>query len=443
VRRGAWGGALLGLAIAASPSAAGAQVVPELTVARGSSVVVAHPSILERVLIANPEVADIIPVSAREIVVNGIAPGSTSLLFWDALGTRTAYTVLVTVNAQAVQSEFDRFFPGEAITATAVGNTLILSGETRDARVAERAVDLASSLEEGVRILDHIMVQERGQVLLQVRIAEVSRSAMRDLGAHFVRLDPFNIRGDDEGLISPGGVVPPSGNLLNDPPGPDQTFSDAVNFFLFQRSSNVSALIQALEADGNFKSLAEPNLLALPNETASFLAGGEFPFPILQGGAAAGGISIEFREFGIRLNFTPEITNANTVRMAVEPEVSTLDFSGGLEIGGFQIPVLLSRRASTVVEIQEGRTFAIAGLLDHQITESVRKVPLLGDIPILGALFRSSSVQQDETELLVLVTPHVVGPDAVVPELPTGEVGTWDWLEFLRPEESSAPADGN
>jgi pilus assembly protein CpaC len=241
-------------------------------------------------------------------------------------------------------------------------------------------------------------------------------------------------------------VVPPGSNFLNLPLGPNQTFSDAVNFFLFQRSSNVAAFIQALQTQGDFKSLAEPNLMTLPNETASFLAGGEFPFPVVQGGAQSGGVTVEFREFGVRLNFTPEITNAGAIRLAVEPEVSSLDFSGGLELAGFQIPVLLSRRASTVVEIQPGQTFAIAGLMDNKMTESVRKVPLLGDIPILGQLFRSSSFQQSQTELLVLVTPHLVGPDMEVAAIPTGELDTWDWFSFMRPaaqDELEAAGDGD
>jgi pilus assembly protein CpaC len=431
-----WRWALLGLALFALPETSAAQQVQSLTVARGNSIVVPSPVTLQRVLIGDPAIADVIPVSAQEIVVNGVAPGTTTLLFWDVAGQRTTYSVRVTRDATSLESELGRVFPNEDLAVTAVGNTLILSGETANPSVAARAVALATSLEAEAEVLDHIQVPDRGQVLLQVRFAEVSRNALRDLGAHFVRADPFNLRGDDEGILSPGGVVPPSGNLLNEPPGPDQTFSDAVNFFLFHNDSNVSALIQALQTEGNFKSLAEPNLMTLPGETASFLAGGEFPFPILQGGAQAGGISIEFREFGIRLNFTPEITNAGSIRMAVAPEVSNLDFSGGLEIGGFQIPVILSRRASTVVEVQEGQTFAIAGLLDHELTESVRKIPLLGDIPILGALFRSTSLQQSETELLVLVTPHLVGPDAEVPELPTGEPNTWDWMRFMRESEN-------
>ena len=196
-------------------------------------------------------------------------------------------------------------------------------------------------------------------------------------------MNPLNLRGDDEGLIS-SGAIPPDGNFLNSPIGPDNTFSDAVNFFLFHDSSNLSAFIQALRNDGNFNSLAEPNLIAVPGETASFLAGGEFPYPVIQAGAANGAVTIQFQEFGVRLSFTPTLTNSGAIRLEVEPEVSSLDFTSGLELQGFQIPVLLSRRASTVVEVHDGQTFAVAGLMDNQLSETLRKVPFLGDIPILG-----------------------------------------------------------
>ncbi len=441
-----WGGRQAGiaglvaiLAILGSFPPLRAQEPTVIEVARGNSEVVSHTRNLERVLVTDPEIADVVTVSAREVVVNGVHPGTTTLLFWDGAGERHTYTIRVTVDAATIESEFRRIFPDHSLQVAAVGNTVILSGETRDPQVAERALALAASLEEGAEILDHMVVPDRGQVLLRVRVAEVNRSAMRDLGAHIARINPLLPRGDDEGLIAPGGVVPPSGSFM-ELDGPDHTFSDAVNFFLFHRSSNISAFIQALKTEGLFRSLAEPNLLTLPNETASFLAGGEFPFPVIQAGAQAGAVTIQFQEFGVRLQFTPVITNAGTIRMEVEPEVSSLDFASGVELGGFHVPVLLSRRAHTVVEVSDGQTFAIAGLMDNQLSESVRKVPFLGDIPILGSLFRSSSFRQEQTELLVLVTPHLVGADMPPPELPTGEVDTWEWFDSMMPGSSEPEA---
>jgi pilus assembly protein CpaC len=183
--------------------------------------------------------------------------------------------------------------------------------------------------------------------------------------------------------------------------------------------------------EGTFRSLAEPDLLAFPGEQASFLAGGEFPYPTVQGVTQQ--LSIEFKEFGIRLSFTPEITNSGAIRLSVAPEVSQLDFANGLTMAGFQVPALLSRRAQTVVELAQGQTFAIAGLMDNRMTESVSKFPLLGDIPILGALFRSKDMRDNQSELLVLVTPFLVNPLDVPPPLPTGELQEWDRDRFIRP----------
>jgi pilus assembly protein CpaC len=407
-----------------------AQAPEIITVALGNSQVVTSPTNLIRVLIGDPSVADVVAVSARDIVVNGVSPGTTTLLFWEAGGPRRSYTVRVTLDAETIESELTRIFPSEDLQVSSIGSTLILSGETAQPGVAERALALATSMAgEGTTILDHMVVPDRGQVMLRVRVAEVSRSALRNLGAQITRIDPLNIRGDDEGTISTG-TNPPAGNFLNDPFGPDVTFSDAVNFFMFHDASNVAAFIRALQNEGEFRSLAEPNLITVPNETASFLAGGEFPYPVIQGGGNAGAVTIVFQEFGVRLNFTPTLTNSGAIRLAVEPEVSSLDFSNGLELSGFQIPALLSRRASTTVEVEDGQTFAIAGLMDNRLTESVSKVPLLGDIPILGSLFRSTSFQRNETELLVLVTPILVTPDMQVPPIPTGEVENWGGFRF-------------
>jgi pilus assembly protein CpaC len=241
-----------------------------------------------------------------------------------------------------------------------------------------------------------------------------------------MRVDPLNLRGDDEGAMTAASI---EGSFLG--VGPDVTLSDVVNFYLFHDASNVSAFIRALRTEGTFRSLAEPDLLAFPGQQASFLAGGEFPYPIVQGATQT--TSIQFKEFGIRLNFTPEVTNSGAIRLSVTPEVSQLDFANGLQLSGFLVPALLSRRASTVIELQQGQTFAIAGLMDNQMAESVSKIPLLGDIPILGALFRSKEMRDNQSELLVLVTPFLVNATNTPPPLPTGEVEEWNRDRFMRP----------
>lgn len=426
--------ALLGLGCAYRPLAG--QPADLIQVPRGNSAVVTHTATLERVLITNPDIADAVPVSATEVVLNGNRAGSTTLLIWGRDGSRAHYQVRVTPDVAHLRDELRRLFPGDDIRASGVGNSIVLSGQVRDPRAAVGAVTLAESLADGARVVDQIAVPDRPQVLLQVRFAEVNRNALQSLGVNVLRMDPTDPRGDDEGALGTGGVVPFIGSFLAGD-GPDQFFSDRVNFYLFHREANVAALIRALRSQGLFRSLAEPNLLAIPGETATFLAGGEFPFPVLQGTTQA--VSIQFKEFGVRLAFTPELTHSGAIRLRVAPEVSSLDFGTGLTISGFQIPTVLSRRAETVVELREGETFAIAGLLDNNLTRSVSKIPLLGDIPILGALFRSEDLRQNRTELLVLVTPHLVQPTPAPPPLPTGEPVEWEWFRSMRPSPGTPP----
>ena len=404
-----------------------------INVAKGSSAVVEHPTTLERVLITDPEVADAVPVSGTEVVINGNLAGSTTLLLWGLDGSRATYTVRVGVNTAFIQEELGRLLPGSGITVAGAGNSVILSGDRIAPRTAERALALASSLSNGSEIVDHISVPDRAQVLLRVRLAEVTRSAIQNVGSRFLRVDPTNLRGADEIGVGAAGFT---GDFLGS--GPDVTFSDAVNFFLFHEPSNVAAFIRALREEGSFRSLAEPNLLAFPGEEASFLAGGEFPFPVVQG--QTGAVTVDYREFGVRLNFVSEITNSGAIRLEVEPEVSSLDFGAGLELQGFRIPAVLSRRAKTVVELQEGQTFAIAGLMDSQLTRNDRRVPFLGDIPIIGSLFRARELRDAQTELLVLVTPQLVYPSEQAPALPTGELIEWDWDRMLR-QYNVPPAD--
>ncbi len=436
-----WTVLLIGLFLVAAPlwgqSAQGRTAV--ISVPLGNSTVVTHDATLERVLITDPDIADALPVTAREVVVNGLAAGTTTLLFWDNRGQRHSYSVRVVADVEAIQSEMERMFPGNGVTVSAVGGSIILTGEVTDPRAAERAESLARALGNGSEILNYISTPDPGQVMLRVRVAEVSRTAIERLGINLLRLDPLNPRGADEGMIQSGGVVGPGGEFPRTgiQGGPNQTFSDAVNFYLFHRSSNVAAFIQALEDEGIFRSLAEPNLITIPGERASFLAGGEFPFPLVQ--PQTGTVTAEFREFGIRLNFLPTITNSGAIRLWVEPEVSTLDFASGVLIAGTQVPALLSRRAETTIELNDGQTFAIAGLMDSEITESVNKVPYLGDIPILGRFFRSTSMRENQTELLVLVTPHFVRPLDAMPDLPTGELDAWPWGDFMLRELRSVP----
>lgn len=424
-------------ALVVLPDGLRAQVSPDsvLRIGQGNSEVLRFPTNLERVSVGDPQVADAVVVSAREVVINGLQLGTTTVLTWGDQGQRRAYRVRVTPDVAALEEDLAAYFPDQEIRVSSSGPTIVLSGTVTDPQAAQKAVTLAEQAGgENVSVMDNMEVPDPPQVLLQVRFAEVNRSAMKELGSNLLRVDPDDPFGDDAIGATPGSF---SGGFPGE--GPSQSFSDAVNFFLFDQSSSVGAFIQALRSKGFFRSLAEPNLLAVPGDSASFLAGGEFPFPMVQGGQQSGAVTVEFREFGVRLNFHPTITNSGAIRLRVAPEVSQLDFSNALEIQNFQVPALSSRRAETTIELEEGQTFAIAGLLDSSMTENVSKVPFLGDIPILGALFRSKTLRQERTELLVLVTPQLVQPREEAPALPTGEPETWEWLQSI-PDSLPVPS---
>jgi pilus assembly protein CpaC len=408
---------LLGVVALAGTPAVAQQFITaphgSVTLARGTSAVLVSPVAISRVSMADPEVAEAVVMSPRELLINGKTVGTTTFVVWDAGGMRSIYMVEVTADAGALGRHLRTLYPDENIEVSASGNTLVLAGEVSSALVARRARELAERT--GAAVIDNLQTPAPAQILLQVRFAEVSQTALRRLGNQVIdMMNPHRLRsdGDWRGITDSDGVIQLS--LIN---------SDA----------HLRAVIRALQETGEFKSLAEPNLLALDGQQASFLAGGEFPYPTVQGGQRSDAITIEWREFGVRLNFTPTITNIGNIHLAIAPEVSALDFAQGLVIAGFQIPAVLTRRAFTEVELREGQHLAIAGLMDRSMQANVRKLPLLGDIPILGALFRSTSERQEVTELLVIVSPRIVVPMDDPPEIPTGEPETWEWDRRLAP----------
>ncbi len=414
---------ILGLAVAVGVAYAGnltAQVQPNvLTVARGTSQLVTIPITIDRVSIGDPAIADAVVVSPQEIVVNALTVGTTSLFVWDIGGTVRNYTIEVTIDASALQRQVDALFPGQNIVVTAAGDLVIFSGSVSDAGIGNRVLEIARGT--GATVVNNLQVPPAQQILLSVRFAEVSRRALERLGADF-------LAGRTSAILNP--LAPVAGDIVA-----GSSLSDGlVELFLFEDDVQVNAVVDALRRSGTFRSLAEPNLLALEGQEASFLAGGEFPYPVPQasGGASGNTITVEFKEFGVRLRFVPNVTIAGNIRLQVAPEVSSLDFANGIQFSGFNVPALLTRRAETSVELRDGQTLAIAGLIDNNTTRTVNKVPFLGDIPLLGALFRSREVLQNRSELLVLVTPRIVTPSDVAPPLPTGEPETWDWSRDLE-----------
>jgi pilus assembly protein CpaC len=415
---------LLGAALVAGPPASAQQfiTVPQgsVSLAKGTSAVLVNQVPLSRVSIADPSVAEAVVVSPTEVLINGKSLGTTTFVAWDSAGGRRMYGVEVTADAPALKRALTTLFPNEPIEVSASGNTLTLSGRVSSAYVAKQALELAKGT--GAVVIDDLQTPAPSQILLHVRFAEVNQRAIENLGNQVINvLNPQDAttNGDWRGNTDSDGTVELS---------------------LINSRSDLHALIKALSEHGDFKSLAEPTLLALDGHEASFLAGGEFPFPAVQGSQNNNAVTIQWRPFGVRLTFTPTVTNIGNIRLDIAPEVSSIDFSQGLTISGFQMPTILSRRAKTEVELREGQSLAIAGLLDQSIQKTLRKIPIIGDIPILGALFRTSDNTQQTNELLVIVTPEIVQPTNQPPPLPTGEPSTWDWkhgMKPLRPDTTS------
>jgi pilus assembly protein CpaC len=412
---------LLGVVTLAGGPASAQQFITaphgSVTLARGTSAVLVTPVAISRVSMADSDVAEAVVMSPREVLINGKSLGTTTFVVWDAGGMRNIYGVEVTADAAALGGHLRMMYPEENIEVSARGNTLVLTGRVSSALVARRARTLAEGT--GASVIDNLETPAPTQILLQVRIAEVSQAALKRLGNQVIDvLNPHKL--DSDGDWRAG------------------TDSDGIiQLSLINSDAYLRAVIRALQETGDFKSLAEPNLLALDGQQASFLAGGEFPYPTVQGGQRSDAITIDWREFGVQLSFTPTVTNAGNINLIIAPEVSTLDFAQGLMIAGFQIPAVLTRRAMTQVELREGQHLVIAGLMDRSIQTTVRKLPLLGDIPFLGVLFRSRFDRQEVTELLIIVSPRIVEPTDHPPAIPTGEPETWEWDRRLAPP----PAD--
>ncbi len=388
-----------------------------MTLAKGASLLLENDVPIQRFSIGEPSVAEATVLSPREVLISGKTLGVTSLLVWGSTGSARLYSVEVTADAPGLERYLKTVLPGQGVTVTATGNTVTLSGQVRDASAAQRAVEIAKGT--GAVVVDNLAIPTAIQVLVKVRFAEVTRSALEEYSSALSTVNPQNLsdNGTWQGSTSSDG---------------------AVTFSLLNPGASLDAVLRALKGRGDFKDLAEPNLLTLPGKEASFLAGGEFPYPTVQGGGAGNAVTIVFKEFGVRLKFTPVIMRNGNIRLHVEPEVSSLDFANALSFQGFVIPSLVTRRAETEVELQDGQHLAIAGLLDNSLVKNVTKIPLLGDLPILGQLFRSKSVRERRTELLVIVTPRIVGAVDTMPPVPTGEPLTWGMPKNLKMPNDTA-----
>jgi pilus assembly protein CpaC len=375
---------------------------------------------LKRISVTDPNVAYAVVITPTQILVHGKSPGEVSLLIWDELERSRSFDLRVDVDISACADEEHRVFPDEQITVTPSRSAIVLSGHVTTEDVAKRAGELANAYSaKVVNVLTFGPVGAQ-EVLLEVKFAEVDRSALTQLGSNFFSTGAGNTIGTT-GTGQYGGFGTQSVNQTTGQSPPfsaTQTVSNVLNLFLFRPDIHFGAVIEALQTKNLLQILAEPNLIAVNGKKASFLAGGQFPFPIVQPGAGFTAVTISFKEFGVRLDFTPVIMPNGNIHLVVAPEVSTLDFADALTISGFTVPALSTRKAETEFELKDGQSFVIAGLIDNRVTDIWNKVPGLGDIPILGAFFKSKSLQKSNSELMVLCTVHRVSPDAVPPPTP-------------------------
>jgi pilus assembly protein CpaC len=378
----------------------------------GRSTVLPTDFDITRVAITNPAVADAVVVQPREVLIDGKSAGTVSLIIWGVV-RRVQYDVVVEPGVSTLQQRLQALFPGEDITATVNDEALVLSGRVSSTAVMLKAGEIAQASAAKLKVINMLQLPGASgsqQVMLQVRFAEVNRKAVQELGVNLF-MGP-NGENDYVARTTTSQFTAPVFDRST------TTFSDFLNLFVMNTKYNIGVVIKALQQKGYFQSLAEPNLIAYNGQEASFLAGGEFPVPVVQGVTNA--VTIEWKEFGVRLKFTPTIAG-DVIRLKVRPEVSSLDFNNGITLQGFRIPSLISRYAETDVELRDGQSFAIAGLLHNTSQENGAKVPILGSIPIIGYLFKSKSETKEQTELMVLITPQLVRPldPDEVPELPT------------------------
>ena len=396
-----------------------------LRVMVGKSLLINTTERLRRISVTDPGIAYAQVVTPTQILVHGKTPGEVSLLIWDELERSRSFDLRVDVDVSACADEERRVFPDEQITVTPSRAAVVLSGHVSTEDVAKRAGELAGAYSpKVVNVLTFGPVGSQ-EVLLQVKFAEVDRSALTQLGVNFISTGAANTIGSvstgQYGALGPQTLTPStqSANGTTVTTTPSTTINNVLNLFLFRSDINLGATIEALETKNLLQILAEPNLIAVNGKEASFLAGGQFPFPIVQPGAGFTAVTISFKEFGVRLQFTPVIMPNGNIHLKVAPEVSTLDFANALTISGFTVPALSTRRAETEFELQDGQSFVIAGLMDNRVTDIYNKIPGLGDIPILGNFFRSKSLQKSNSELMVLCTVRRVSPNAdQTPALP-------------------------
>jgi pilus assembly protein CpaC len=409
----------------------------------GRSTIVEPGSPVTRVSLTSADIADVVVTSSSQLLLNGKTVGTTSMFVWDRGGAVRRFEIIVQRDVARLSEQLKDLFPTETIDVRSNGTKIVLAGKVSSKAVIDNAISLAGGFVEKKEDVVSLLQQQDStgagnQVLLRVRFAEVSRSAMRELGAAYFA-DGYK---DKFGRITtqqfPAPNFDSAGGSIG---GTSVVFSDFLNLFFFDAKNKLGAVVKALQTKGLIQVLAEPNLVAESGKEASFLAGGEYPYPVPQGTGNGTTITIQFKEYGVRLNFLP-VVNGNRVHLKVRPEVSTLDFANALVVQGFRIPAITTRRTETELELDNNQTFAIAGLLNNTVTSTLSKIPGIGDIPILGLLFQSKAAQKDQTELVVMITPEILsrGSSGVTPALPREPEHFLEPLPDKKTHEPPPPA---
>jgi pilus assembly protein CpaC len=417
-----------------------AQGAAPLRVLVGKSLLINTTERLKRISVTDDTIADAIPLTPTQILVHGRAAGEVSLLIWDELERSRSFDLRVDVDVRTAAEEERRVFPDEQITVSPSRSAIVLSGHVSTEDVSKRAGMIAEAYSKNVvNVLTFGPVGAQ-EVLLEVKFAEVDRSAVTQLGINLFAPGLGNTIAASQtgqfGSLSISRAAPTtttsggSTTTTTAPTPPTVNVSDFLNFFVTRTDVNIGAVIKALQQKNLLQILAEPNLIAVNGKEASFLAGGEFPFPIVQPGQGFTAVTIQFKEFGVQLKFTPVIMPNGNIHLKVAPAVSTLDFANALTISGFTIPALSTRKAETEFELQDGQSFVIAGLMDNRVTDLYNKIPGLGDIPILGNFFKSKSAQKSNSELMVLCTARRVSPSNQPPAPPANPKPFMDIEKF-------------
>jgi len=396
---------------ASAQEQAAAPETQTLHILAGKSLVINMEARLRRVLVSNPSVIEAVATTPTQLVVTARGLGASSLILWDEAGRSRMLDVLSDLDVAPFRDSLQLAYPNEPIQVQAEGDRLIISGAVSGQEVIDNVLKMAGVFSKNiVNSMGLAEPPHDKQIMLEVKFAEVDRTKLDQFGFNLISTGSLNTLGalSTQQFGAPtlggggGGTLGGSSSSLS--------VTDILNVFLFRPDLNLGATLRALEQRNILQILAEPNLLAINGRPARFLAGGEFPFPVVQGGTNFTAVTIQFRPFGVRLEFTGIITKENTIRLQVSPEVSTLDFTNALTISGFLVPAVSSRRAETEIELKDGQSFGIAGLIDQRTQAQLSKIKGFGDLPIIGHLFRSRNVSRSKTELLVMVTPHIVDP---------------------------------